>query len=85
MAKNNNLKKFGWESLFVVMSSDRLCVYRSSDQRDGEPMLAVRLSEMHHIRPVTHLDVIHAKEEDIPLIFQVCRQRAFISMLTIHS
>ena len=76
MAKNNNIKKNGWDSLFVVMSGDQLCVYPSSDQRDGEPILAVRVTEMHHVRPVTHADVIHAKEDEVPRIFQVRLQLA---------
>lgn len=41
------------------------------DQSSMEPTLALDISRLFHVRPVTQGDVIRANSEDIPKIFQL--------------
>eukprot|EP00040_Diaphanoeca_grandis_P035662 m.224830 g.224830 ORF g.224830 m.224830 type:complete len:1447 (-) comp33445_c0_seq2:363-4703(-) len=68
--RNNNMKKYGWEMYFFTVDGDVLSLHSVSDIK-GVAVETILIKDMHHVKPVTKEQVIHAKNSDIPKIFKL--------------
>lgn len=71
--KGRGRTKLMWEMRFAELRGDRLSIYGSKEDRDTglAPQFELNLRVVVHVRTVTSVDLIHAKPEDIPRIFQL--------------
>lgn len=67
-----NTKRFGWDRMYVVVSSKKILLYHSeADREQANPYMTLDIDKLFHVRPVTQTDVYRADAREIPRIFQI--------------
>lgn len=67
-----NIKRYGWKRQYVVVMNQKVFFFNQEhDQNTTEATMALDISRLFHVRPVTQGDVIRANSGDIPKIFQL--------------